>query len=309
MEVTGLIAAPFVALHENGDLNLDRVEAQAHRLVADGVQAAFICGTTGEGASLTTEERRALAQRWCEARPDGLRVLVHAGHASMREAQALASHAQAVGADGVAAVAPYFFKPSTAEQLARFCHEMAAAAPALPFFYYHMPAMTGVDIPMAQLLRSLGDEPANFAGIKFTHENLMDFSQCLEAAQGRYQMLFGRDEILLTGLALGARAAVGSSYNFAGPLYCRLMDAFAQGDLNEARRLQAIGRRAIQIIGEYGGLSAAKSVMKLVDIDCGPPRWPLTPPTESQQRALGDRLRQLGLFEPALARAGQAGIQ
>jgi N-acetylneuraminate lyase len=135
------------------------------------------------------------------------------------------------------------------------------------------------------------------AGVKFTHENLMDFGRSSEVGAGKYAMLFGRDEILLSGLALGARGAVGSTYNFAAPLYHRIIDAFNRGDMESARRDQSRAMDFIEVLGRHGGLSAGKSVMKFVGIDCGPVRLPLRPLTGTDETSLREGLERIGFFE------------
>src|SRR5512137_362417 len=105
--LTGLVAAPHTPMHADGSVNLDAIEKQAARLVADGVTAAFVCGSTGEGVSLTSEERRRVAERWREAiRTRPLKLIVHTGHNSVAEAKALAAHAQESGAHAVGLMAP-----------------------------------------------------------------------------------------------------------------------------------------------------------------------------------------------------------
>ena len=133
-KLNGLIAAPYTALHQDGSLNLERIEAQFHSLVVNGVSAAFVCGTTGEGASLSLAERMAVAARWCEVAGADLKVIVHVGHTCLPDAKALAAHAQAIGAFAVGSLAPFFFKPSQTPDLVAYCSEVVAAAPGLPFY-------------------------------------------------------------------------------------------------------------------------------------------------------------------------------
>ena len=177
MHFNGLIAAPFTAMDCRGELNLGQVVEQSLSLHDSGVRGAFICGTTGEGSSLTLSERKRLAKQWCDVRPQGLKIIVHVGHTCLREAKELAGHAQEVGADAVAAIAPYFFKPATIQMLGQWCRELALASPDLPFYYYHMPQISGVNLPMEQFITQEAPRIPNFAGIKFTHENLYDFGR------------------------------------------------------------------------------------------------------------------------------------
>ncbi|CAN5461155.1 dihydrodipicolinate synthase family protein [soil metagenome] len=268
-----LIAAPFTAFHADGSLNPAIIERQCEALVKDGVTGAFVCGTTGEGASLTVEERMAVAERWCAVRPAGFRVFVHMGHTSLRDAQTLARHAEKSKADAIAAIAPFFFKPAVPE-LVEFFRQVTAGV-SLPFFFYHIPAMSGVNVKVIDFLRAAEKALPALAGIKFTHEDLMDFAACMDFAGGKYEMLFGRDEILLPGLATGARGAVGSTYNYDAPIYLRVVKAFDAGDLSTARREQAVARRAIDVLIRFGGLPAGKAILKLRGVDCGPVRSPL----------------------------------
>ena len=295
--LTGLIAAPHTPFRPDGSLALDLVPLQARLLAHNGVAGAFVCGTTGEGASLTSEERRRVAEAWAAARPPSLALIVHVGHLSLGEACAFAQHAQELGVDAIATIAPSFFKPAAAGELVAWCAQVAAAAPQLPFYYYHIPAMTGVTIAATDFLRTGKGRIPTLAGIKFTHENLMDFGRSSQLEAGRYNMLFGRDEILLSGLALGARGAVGSTYNFAAPLYRAIIDAFDRGDLAAARRDQARAMEFIAVLDRHGGLAAGKAAMKLVGVDCGPVRLPLRALSPDDEKSLRDGLEQAGFFE------------
>ena len=270
-----MVAAPFTPMNGDCTINLAPVEKQAQWLAGNGVTGAFVCGTTGEGASLTLGERKQVAERWQAAAPRDLRVIVHVGHGAIGDCQALAAHAQKIGASAVASIGPTFFRAANVEQLADFCARVAASAPGLPFYYYHIPVMTGIDLPMFDFLKVASVRIPNFAGIKFTHENLMDYARCLNFEGGRFDILFGRDEILLASLAMGATGAVGSTYNYMPAIYHGVMAAFATGDMAGARRCQAKANEVIAIMSRRGGLPAAKAMMKLVGLDCGPARAPL----------------------------------
>lgn len=240
-----------------------------------------------------------MAEAWVAAKPSALSVIVHVGHLSLGEARLFARHAQDIGVDAVAAISPSFFKPTAIGELVAWCAQVASAAPTLPFYYYHMPAMTGVTIHATEFLNSVNGQIPNLAGVKFTHENLMDFVRSAEHGGGKYNILFGRDEILLSALALGARGAVGSTYNFATPLYRRIIDAFDRGDLAAARRDQTRAMEFIGTLDRHGGLAAGKSVMKLIGLDCGPVRLPLRTLSERDEISLRDDLEHIGFFDYA----------
>ena len=295
--LTGLIAAPHTPFGPDGELALAVIPRQAGLLAHNGVAGAFVCGTTGEGYSLTVAERKAVVAAWRSATPPGMKLVVHAGHLCLGDSCALARHAQEVGADAIATIAPNFFKPPGAAELVAWCRQIAAAAPNLPFYYYHMPVMTGVGISVTDFLIQAGGQIPTLAGVKFTHEDLMDYGRAMQVANGRYAMLFGRDEILLAGLSLGAVGAVGSTYNFAAPLFRRLIKAYDAGDLAAARREQGRARDFITIVHRHGGLAAGKLVMKLIGVDCGPVRPPLRQLTAEREQSLRDELERVGFFD------------
>ena len=271
----GLIAATFTPFAADGSVDAGVVPRYAGHLRAQGVAGVFVNGTTGEGLSLSLAEREMLAEAW-KAEAKGLKVVVHVGHNALPDARRLAAHAESIGADAIAAVAPSFFKPGL-DALAEWCAAVASAAPHTPFYLYHMPSMSGVNVPMAAFLRHAAPRIPTLAGVKFTYENLMDYMEALRLDGRRFDVLFGRDEILLAAMALGARGAVGSTYNYAAAPYLETMRAFAAGDLAAAQNAQARAQALVDILVESGdGIVCGKAMMPLrAGIDCGPVRSPL----------------------------------
>ena len=293
-KLNGLIAAPFTPMLPDKSVNWDMIPKLADWLAGNGVTAAFICGTTGEGFSLSTEERMRVAECWLKSAAKKLKVVVHVAHNSLDESRRLAAHAEQIGADAIASIGPTFFRPNSVEQLVDFCAPVAAAAPGLPFYYYHMPAMTGVNLPMIDFLRHGSKRIPNLAGIKFTDENLMSYTQCLNFEDGRFNLLFGRDEILLAALALGATGAVGSTYNYIAPVYHQVMAAFAAGNMPEARRWQSLSIQIIAVMARHGGLPAGKAMMGMIGLDCGPMRPPMKNLSPEELKIFRSDLEQVG---------------
>ena len=273
----GLIAAPFTPMHKDGSLNLSFIPEYYAMLKANGVKGAFICGSTGEGVSMSVNEKKALAEAWatCTKYDSDFIVMPLLGGTCLEDSKELAIHAKETGLDAVSFTAPFYFKPANVEMLAQCCYEVAAAVPDMPFYYYHIPVLTGVGFSMHDLLKAVDGQVPNFAGIKYTHEDFMDFLSCLHFQNGKYDMLWGRDENMLPALSLGAKAAVGSTFNYAAPLYYNLIDAFHAGDLQKAQLLQQKSIDMIRLLGKYGGIATGKAYMKLIGLDCGEFRLPV----------------------------------
>ncbi|HEY0946897.1 MAG TPA: dihydrodipicolinate synthase family protein [Opitutaceae bacterium] len=295
----GLIAAPFTPFNNDRSLNPAAIPAYAALLRANGVGAAFVCGTTGEGLSLTVAERIRVAEEWMRVSDAALRIIVHVGHTALDDARALAAHAARIGAAAIGAMAPCFFKPRDADELVAWCEALAAAAPDVPFYYYHIPSMTGVTLPMVDFLARADGRIPSLAGIKYTHEDLDDYEACVQYSGGRYEILFGRDELLLEGWARQALGAVGSTYNYAAPLYRRLIEATERHDLARARLLQDQAIRMIKACNGVGvtHLAASKAIMALLGVDCGPVRLPLRQPDAAQLALLRENLESIGFSD------------
>lgn len=274
-KIEGLIAAPYTGFNPDGSLNLNIIESYATYLKQVNVAGVFVNGTTGEGVSLSTEERLHTAEEWIKYKDESFKVLIHVGHDSLKTAQQLAKYAQDLGADGIGAMAPPFMKTKTLADLIQFNAEIASAAEALPFYYYHIPSMTGAQYQMLDFLTLAHQEIPTISGIKFTHEDFMDMKLCVEFENQKYTILHGRDEILLAGLALGVKGAIGSTYNYLAPLYQRIVEAFSNGDIALANELQFKAIQFVQVLKKHGGgVCAGKSIMKLVGLDLGKPRLP-----------------------------------
>lgn len=256
-----------------------------------------MAGTTGESHSLTVAERQALAARWMDVSRDlPLKVVVHVGHNCLSDAQALAAHAEECGAHAIAALAPSYFRPPTINQLIDFLGAIAAAAPHTPFYFYDIPSWTGVQFSIVSFLERAQRQIPTFVGVKYTNADLTELQRALQFDGGRFDILWGSDESLLAGLALGCRGAVGSTYNFAAPLYHRVIEAFENGDLESARGYQSRAVAMVGTIAQYGFTAAAKSVMGMLGIDCGPARLPLAALSAATIAELRAELEALGFF-------------
>lgn len=297
----GLIAAPYTPFDRAGDLHLAVIERYAAHLVSQGVKGAFICGTTGEGLSMTTQERMDTAQRWVDVSKSGgaagLKTVIHVGHNSQRDAIDLARHAQKIGASATAALNPFFFKPASVAAMVDFAKPIAAAAPELPFYFYHIPSMTGVNAAMADFLDLAADKIPNLRGIKFTHGDLMDYQRCQAAHNGRFEIAWGVDEMLLGAIAAGAESAVGSTYNYAAPIYHKLIAAFREGDLDTARANSRLACEMVAVLLKHGVLRTGKATMSFINLDCGPVRAPITPLSADDVATIKAAYERIGFFD------------
>ena len=295
--LTGLVAATHTPFDSSGALNLSIVEKQAEHLLRHDIHAAFTGGSTGESHSLAYEERRRLAERWLEvARGSELKVVVHVGSNSLAEARQLAEQAGVLGAHAISMLCPSYYKPPSLEALVACCAEVASAAPETPFYYYDIPALTGVHFSMPRFMELAAKALPNFAGLKYTNFDLGEFQLC-RAVPGNYEVLWGVDEFYLAALALGANGGVGSTYNFAPRLAQEIEQGFKNGHLEAARSAQLRLVQLVQALARFGYLPAAKALMSMLGVDVGAARLPLQALTAGQASELRTELETLGYFD------------
>lgn len=297
--IKGLINAPFTPFYESGEINLEPIPAYAAMLQKNGIKGVFINGSSGEGFLLTDEERIALAEAWVKAAPEGFKVIVHVGSCCIQSAKKLAAHAQEIGAWGIGAMAPPFPKIGRIEEVVKYCEEIASAAPSLPFYYYHIPAFSGVFQSMVALLEAVDGRIPNFAGIKYTFESIYEFNQCKLYGDGKFDMLHGQDETILASLALSdTKGGIGGTTNYNGKELVGIIEAWEAGDIETAREKQDFSQAVINVIVHFrGNIVGGKRIMKLIGLDLGKNRTPFQNMTDEEEAKMKAELEAINFFE------------
>ena len=228
-KLEGLIAAPHTPFNADGSINLDLIPKQVETLLKQKVIGAYICGTTGEGICCSVAERKAVMKAWADAAKGKLFIICHVGALSIADARELAAYAEELGLDATSIVPPNFFKPSSIDNLIDYINSVLVAAPNLPFYYYHT-GMSGVTFDMEQFLIKADGKIPQLAGIKFNYPDLYMYQRCIRACGGKYDITWGIDEWFAGALACGAKSAIGSTYNYAAPLYYGIWEAYKNAD-------------------------------------------------------------------------------
>jgi N-acetylneuraminate lyase len=300
--INGLIAAPFTPFHQDGSLHLEIIPSYVDKLVSDGLKGIFVCGSNGEGPNMTIEERILVSEAFKNAVKGRMKLWVHVGHTSIAESRKLAIHAQKIGADAVSSVAAFYFKPASVNNLVDAMSEIAEAVPDMAFYYYHIPHLTGVGMDMIEFLKQSESRIPNLAGIKYTATTLWEYQLCLNFADGKYDILFGLDEMLLPALSVGSKGAIGSTYTFAAPLYLQVYRAFQEGDLEAARAKMLYLVQMVKVLLLFPPIPAQKAIMKRLGFDLGPCRQPLTTLSKGDELSLYNKLDALNFFDKLTAR-------
>ncbi|XP_076437788.1 N-acetylneuraminate lyase-like isoform X2 [Babylonia areolata] len=302
--LTGFVAATFTPMKENGDVNYDAVDDYCQFLHDDGITQVYVNGSTGEGPSLTIEERMRLTECWVKAgRREGrlTRIIIQVGGACLTDSMAMARHAESLGVDAISTLPPLYFPVSSTRDLVDHCRKIAAEAPTTPMYYYHIPCRS---VSMPGFLEAARAEIPTLRGVKFSDKDLVEMCACLRTLDNRgrpFNVLFGCDEQVMSALVLGADGAIGSTYNFLSGLNRRLVALLDKGDVTGARAEQYRSQDVVKEMFKFGAktngiLSTLKAAMSLVGMDLGPPRPPMRSLETEDQEAFFKALTDLGFL-------------
>jgi len=292
-KLEGLIAAAHTPFNADGSVNYALIRKQAETLVRQKVRGVYISGTTGEGIHTSIEERKRMMDEWAKWGKGRLFLIVHIGALALPDVQELGAYAVKSGMDATSIVPPGFFKPGSVDALISYIVEALKTSTALPFYYYHT-GMSGVNFDMEQFLLKADGKIGNLAGIKFNYPDLYMYQRCLRCLGGKYDITWGIDEWFAGAVALGARSAIGSTYNYSAGIYYKIWDAVKKGDLKASERGMKKVCDIVDILVQYGGVAAGKAMMAVWGLDLGGVRRPLVSLDDKAKADCVRRLRKIG---------------
>ncbi len=297
MKIKNLVAAAYAPMNQDGSLNPHLIKNYTQFLIRNNITGVFMNGSTGDFTSLTVAERKTLTLTWSQHKSKELFLIDHVGHTSLKVSKELATYASDK-VDAIAALAPYYFKLNSIDKLIAYCKEIAACAPNIPFYYYHIPVLSGAHLNMHEFLEKAEEVIPNLAGIKFTNNNLIDYQHSKKYKNNKFNILFGYDELFINSLPLGATGWVGSTYNHLAPLYYKIKTLFKNGDMETAADLQNKAIKFVEILNSKGGFNGVgKGFMRTLGLDFGPSRFPHTTLSDNEYVKIKEELDALGLAQ------------
>jgi N-acetylneuraminate lyase len=264
-------------------------------ILTQGVHGLYASGSTGESVLQSVQERGEILTALAEHAKGKCTLIAHVGAASTGDAVALARLAGDTGFDAVSAVPPYYYKHRF-EDIATYYDEIASAA-GLPLIIYNIPALTGTDLSTERLLELMQD--SRIAGVKYTAQDLFQFSQLRKAAPDK-KFYFGTDEMFLGAAAMGADGGIGSTYNLIGDIYIAVEQAVMAGNIDEARACQAAANDFIAILLEVGVIPGLKYCLTRLGVPVGPCRAPFASVSKFASAKLDAWLENSGIEEHGL---------
>ena len=267
--LSGIIPPLVTPLLDDDVLDVEGLNRLIEHLIAGGVHALFVLGTTGEAQSLSYKLRVEMIKNTCRITKGRLPVLVCISDTSIVESVNLARIAADNGADAVVSAPPYYFAAGQPE-LIEFYENLTPQLP-LPLFLYNMPTHTKVNFAPATIQR-IAEDP-RVIGFKDSSANAVYFQSVMYALKERqdFSMLVGPEEIMAESVLLGAHGGVNGGANMFPELYVELYNAAKNTNLEELKRLQ---EKIMQIsatiytVGQHGSsyLKGLKCALDLLGI-------------------------------------------
>ena len=264
----GIFTALLTPFDKNNKINAKALEELIKFNVKMGVNGFYVTGSTGEAFLLSAEERKEVMDIVKATAPDKV-LIAHVGSVSESGAIELGEYAKKLQYDMVSSVAPFYYKYSFAEIKEYYCN--VADAAGLPMLVYHIPALSGVNMGMNEMSEFLNDD--RFIGIKFTSNDFFTL-QMAKAAFPHKLVYNGYDEMIMSGLVMGADGAIGSTYNFMADKFVKIDALMKEGKILEAREIQNVANKIITALIKVGVMKGEKEVLNQLGIDFGDCRRP-----------------------------------
>ena len=286
MNLGSIITAAITPFDAHGDLDAREAARIASWLVDRGNDGLVVAGSTGEGQTLSRDERDALVAAVKAACAGRAAVIANAGTNDTRDSVESVRRAERAGADAILAVVPYYNKPTQRGMLAHF-GAIAQATP-LPVIVYNIPGRTGANM-LPETLLELARTHRNIAGVKESSGDLLQIGTILAERQPGFLVYSGDDQLFLPCLAMGADGVVGVASHLCSPEYRQMLAAYREGRVEEAAAVHLSLLPLIRALFATTNPIAVKWAMREMGFGTGECRLPL----DTIPDAVADRLRPL----------------
>lgn len=286
----GIMPALVTPLNADGKtINEQSTRELIEFLLRQGADGFYVLGSTGEGLLLDEEERMNMLEIVIDQIKGRKPVICHTAAMNFDEAVRLSKHAEQAGADAVSAIPPIFFSYSN-EEIYNY-YKTLATSTGLPFIMYNHPSANGG--MNAETVAKMF-EIDNITGVKWTVNNYYELMRLKDMTHGEMNIINGPDEMLISGLAAGADAGIGTTYNVMLPQFLQIYKYFSEGNIEEARKVQYHVNRVIHCISKNECLPTTKYMCTMMGFDVGACRYPFKDMKKDGYVQLEKELKELG---------------
>lgn len=294
----GISAPQLTPFLDNGEVNYDEYTRLTGFLVKGGVKGVFVCGTTGEFANLTIEERKKLLKAAKKGAHAPCRILFNITALNLRDVRELVSWAKDQGADGVSLTAPYYHSYDARALLSYFTAISDLADP-LPVYLYNIPSMVH-NVITPEILEQVCKFCGNVWGIKDSSMDFMTFLKFQIAAPDHgFEVLTGNDAQVLTALQAGGSGAVVAMAGVFPGLLSSIYEDFKAGNTDRAREVQNTVLKLRDLVRGTIPVTAHKEMLNMQGFSMGKARFPFRDLTGEEREKIRNQVTALGLLPEA----------
>lgn len=284
----GIYSATFSIYDENMNVKKKSIEQLVGYNAKNGVNGFYVGGNTGECTVLPNKTRKQMLEAVKEFAPADSKIMAHVGAGHLDDVEDLIKHANEVGVDAVASLPPSLTSYYGAEEIVEY-YKLIAKLSKNPVLAYVTPVLNCDLVWFANQIMSID----NVVGLKVSIPNYYAFEQLKTVNDGNINILNGPDECLMSGLAMGADGAVGTTYNLMPKTALGIYNNFKNGNIKEALAGQhQLNKLVKAVLGN--NLATWKSVLKVLDIDPGYTVAPAIMPSEEKVAAIIKELEETG---------------
>lgn len=289
---TGAGVAIVTPFNEDESINYDKLDQLIDYHCNNGTDSIIICGTTGESATMSEKEHMECVKFAIERTKGRLPIIAGTGSNCTRTAIDMSKEAASYGADGLLVVTPYYNK-ATQEGLVGHYTAVAKEAKA-PIIMYSVASRTGCNIEPETAARLI-KEVDNIVGIKEASGNISQVAKIMHLTDGKTDLYSGNDDQIVPILSLGGKGVISVLSNVAPQETHDICAKFFEGDVKGSLELQLKAIPLIeQLFCEVNPIPVKKA-MKLMGMDCGPLRMPLTELTPQHEESLAKAMTEFGI--------------
>jgi len=249
-----VLSAPYSPFKQDQSVDPAPIGNLASLFARTGVNTVWAVGGMGQFDTMTVDERNLLTQAWVtEGHKNNLYIIAHVGSVVQADAITMAKFAAKGGADAIAAVPPFYEGQGSLDSLISWFTPICAAAPDLPFFYYHIPGATKWSINVQQFATYAKQKLPCLKGIKYVDGNQGDFLNCVTDPNLKDMVFMWAPEPKLQSFAFPGKGTILAESFYAGT-FLRMWDQFNRGNLAGARQEQQWKSKIEGIFGQYGSL-------------------------------------------------------
>lgn len=283
------LVTPF---HEDGSVNYEKLEELLEFHCKNRTDGIVVCGTTGEASTLSTEEHLEVVRFTVECVNGRIPVIAGTGSNNTMTAIATSKGAAEAGVDGLLIVTPYYNKCT---QTGLFLHyQKIAEQVETPIILYNVPGRTGVNL-MPETVAELFHKIKNIVGIKEASGNISQAARIMNLTDGQIDLYAGNDDMMVPILALGGKGVISVLANLVPQFTHELCEKMVEGKLLEGMRMQNQAMPLIDALFLEVNPIPIKKALKLIGMDVGNPRMPLTDLTKEHTQKLMVQMVEFGI--------------